>query len=69
MLARIAQSVSGLTYSSGGLSVKSRSDLEEQRGAMAGAVILVAAMRAMAGLSLPINAAIPLCENFRRERH
>lgn len=57
---------SGLTYNSGGLALKSQCQLEEQRGAMAGAAVVVATMRAVAALSLPINvsAVIPLCENM-----
>lgn len=57
---------SGLTYNSGGLALKERSDMEEQRSAMAGAAVVVATMRAVAALSLPVNvcAVIPLCENM-----
>lgn len=57
---------SGLTFNSGGLALKPKHDLEEQRGGMAGAAVVVATIRAVAALSLPINvsAVIPLCENM-----
>lgn len=40
--------------------------MDEYRGAMAGAAVVVATIRAAAALSLPINisAVIPLCENM-----
>lgn len=40
--------------------------MDQYRGSMAGAAVVVAAIRAAAALSLPINiaAVIPLCENM-----
>jgi cytosol aminopeptidase len=57
---------SGLTFNSGGLMIKPASRMSEYRGAMAGAACVVATMRAVAGLSLPINVVgvVPLCENM-----
>lgn len=57
---------SGLTFNSGGLNLKPAAGLAEHRASMAGAAAVVATMRAVAELSLPINvsAVIPLCENM-----
>lgn len=56
----------GITYNSGGLCLKDSNDLPEYRSSMAGAAVIVATIRAIAALSLPINvsAVIPLCENM-----
>uniref|UniRef100_A0A1A9WC21 Cytosol aminopeptidase n=1 Tax=Glossina brevipalpis TaxID=37001 RepID=A0A1A9WC21_9MUSC len=56
----------GMTFNSGGICLRPASGMEEYRGAMAGAAVVVAAIRAAAALSLPINisAVIPLCENM-----
>ncbi|XP_020815375.1 cytosol aminopeptidase [Drosophila serrata] len=56
----------GLTYNSGGLSLRSRECLHMYRGCMAGAAVCVATIRAAAALSLPINisALLPMCENM-----
>lgn len=56
----------GLTFNSGGLCLKKPEDLAEYRGAMAGAAVVVSAIRAAATLALPINITglIPLCENM-----
>lgn len=57
---------SGLTYNSGGLCLKDKYDLSEARSTMAGAASVVAIMRAVANLQLPINvsAIVPLCESM-----
>lgn len=57
---------SGLTYNSGGLCLKDKYDLSEARAAMSGAASVVAIMRAVANLMLPINvsAIVPLCESM-----
>lgn len=57
---------SGLTFNSGGLFTKEPKGLNEYRASMAGAAVVVATMRAIAELSLPINvsAVIPLCEHL-----
>ncbi|XP_034478465.1 cytosol aminopeptidase [Drosophila innubila] len=57
---------SGLTFNSGGLCLKRKSRMDEQRAAISGAATIVAAIRAAAALSLPINvsAMLPLCENM-----
>lgn len=56
----------GITFNSGGLCLKKPEGMDEYRGAMSGAASVVAAIRAAAALSLPINvvAVIPLCENM-----
>lgn len=57
---------SGLTYNSGGLCLKDKYDLSEARAAMSGAASVVAIMRGVANLMLPINvsAIVPLCESM-----
>ncbi|XP_055844532.1 cytosol aminopeptidase-like [Episyrphus balteatus] len=56
----------GITFNSGGISLRQRDGMDQYRGSMAGAAVVVAAIRAAATLSLPINiaAVIPLCENM-----
>ncbi|XP_017097388.2 cytosol aminopeptidase [Drosophila bipectinata] len=56
----------GLTFNSGGLCLLPRKGMDEYRGAVGGAAVCVAAIRAAAALSLPINvsAVLPLCENM-----
>lgn len=56
----------GITFDSGGLCLKGCKWMKNQRAAMCGAAAIVAAMRAVAALSLPINiqVVIPLCENM-----
>ncbi|XP_037936328.1 cytosol aminopeptidase-like [Teleopsis dalmanni] len=56
----------GLTFNSGGINLRRCRDMDEFRGAMSGAAVVVATMRAAAALSLPINltAILPLCENM-----
>lgn len=57
---------SGLTYNSGGLCLKDKYDLSEGRSTMSGAASVVAIMRAVANLMLPINVVgiVPLCESM-----
>lgn len=56
---------SGLTFNSGGICLKKKKRMTLYRGACSGAAVCVAAIRAAAALSLPLNisAVIPLCEN------
>lgn len=56
----------GITFNSGGLCLKDPEHMSEYRASMAGAAVVVAAMRGASALSLPINitAVIPLCENM-----
>ena len=56
----------GVTFNSGGICLKKAKGMDEYRGSMAGAAVVVSAIRAAAALSLPINvsAIIPLCENL-----
>lgn len=56
----------GITFNSGGISLRPKLRMDQYRGSMAGAAVVVAAIRAAATLSLPINiaAVIPLCENL-----
>lgn len=56
----------GLTYNCGGLHLLSCEEQAHMRGDMSGAACVVAAIRAVAGLQLPLNvrALIPLCENM-----
>jgi len=57
---------SGLTYNSGGINLKRTEGIDQFRGSMAGAAMVVSAIRAAATLSLPINITglVPLCENM-----
>lgn len=56
----------GVTYDSGGISIKTCDQQRHMIGDMGGAACVVAAARAVAGLQLPINirGLIPLCENM-----
>ncbi|KAJ9578841.1 hypothetical protein L9F63_004945 [Diploptera punctata] len=56
----------GVTFDSGGLCLKKCKGMMEYRADMAGAAVIVATMRAIAMLNLPINVTgvIPLCENM-----
>ncbi|XP_075225225.1 cytosol aminopeptidase-like [Lycorma delicatula] len=55
----------GTTFNTGGLCVKTYKDAEHMRGDMSGAACIVATLKAVAALQLPVNirALIPLCEN------
>ncbi|XP_034652852.1 cytosol aminopeptidase [Drosophila subobscura] len=56
----------GLTFHSGGLCLKPKRGMDEYRGTVSGAALVVATIRAASALSLPINlsAVLPLCENL-----
>lgn len=56
----------GITFDSGGLCLKKCRRMDRWRADMAGAAVIVAALRAASALSLPVNltAVIPLCENM-----
>ncbi|XP_045499311.1 cytosol aminopeptidase-like [Colias croceus] len=56
----------GVTFDSGGLCLKKAHEMKENRGSMAGAAVVLAAIRAIALAKVPINvsAVIPLCENM-----
>ncbi|KAH8371735.1 hypothetical protein KR093_008736 [Drosophila rubida] len=56
----------GLTFNSGGLCLKPKQRMDQNRASVSGAATCVAAIRAAAALSLPINvsAVLPLCENM-----
>jgi leucyl aminopeptidase len=56
----------GITFDSGGLSLKSRDNMEMMKNDMAGAAAVLAAMWAIVRLKLPINilGVIPLAENL-----
>ncbi|EDW40983.1 cytosol aminopeptidase [Drosophila sechellia] len=56
----------GITFNSGGINLRPCKGMDEFRGDLTGAASILAAMRAAAALSLPINitAVIPLCENL-----
>lgn len=56
----------GTTFDSGGLCLKRCHKMDIERANMCGAAAIVAAVRAAAALSLPINlnVVIPLCENM-----
>jgi leucyl aminopeptidase len=56
----------GITFDSGGISLKPALDLHRMKGDMAGAAAVVAAMMAIAQLDLPLSAVAlaPACENL-----
>ncbi|KAJ2832884.1 hypothetical protein FBU31_002003 [Coemansia sp. 'formosensis'] len=56
----------GITYDTGGYSLKLGKNMDLMKGDMGGGATVAAAMRAIAQLGLPINvvATIPLCENM-----
>jgi len=56
----------GITFDAGGLPVKNCTDLGRQRYDFAGAAAVVAALKAISSLRIPINVRglIPLCENM-----
>ncbi|KPJ16059.1 Cytosol aminopeptidase [Papilio machaon] len=56
----------GVTFDSGGLCLKPPEHMRENRGSMSGAAVVLAAIKAIAELKIPINirAVIPLCENL-----
>lgn len=56
----------GITFDTGGISLKKAEGMDEMRGDMGGAACVVATLQAIAKLKLPINVVglIPLCENM-----
>ncbi|OMH85128.1 Cytosol aminopeptidase [Zancudomyces culisetae] len=56
----------GITFDSGGISIKPSKGMDLMKGDMGGAAAVVAAMRGIAALKLPINAVccVPLTENL-----
>jgi leucyl aminopeptidase len=56
----------GITFDSGGISIKPSAKMEEMKSDMAGGAAVIAAMKAAAGLKLPINVIgiIPATENL-----
>ncbi|KAG2119215.1 hypothetical protein BD769DRAFT_1481710 [Suillus cothurnatus] len=56
----------GITFDSGGISLKPSADMKLMRGDMGGAATVVSSLLAIAQLQLPINivAVTPLCENL-----
>lgn len=56
----------GVTFDSGGISIKPGAAMDEMRGDMSGAACVVATLFALAGLNVEANvtALIPLCENM-----
>jgi len=63
---RVAFLGKGITFDSGGISIKPSADLHLMKGDMAGAAAVLAAMRAIAQRKLPIDvtAVIPAAENM-----
>lgn len=63
---RLALVGKGITFDSGGISIKSWPDLHLMKADMAGAAAVLAAMRAIAvrGLALDVTAVIPAAENM-----
>jgi leucyl aminopeptidase len=62
----IALTGKGVTFDSGGLSLKRTSEIEWMKSDMAGAATVMAVLRAAAELQLPVNldAALPFAENM-----
>jgi len=56
----------GVTFDSGGISIKPSKGMEDMRADMGGAACVVGALRSVAALKVPLNvrAYIPLCENM-----
>ncbi len=56
----------GITFDTGGISLKSAERMDEMKGDMGGAAAVLGAMQAIAGLQLHLNvtALIPTCENM-----
>ncbi|MFV9510017.1 leucyl aminopeptidase [Tepidibacillus sp. LV47] len=56
----------GITFDSGGIQLKPEKDLDEMKGDMAGAAVVLAAMNAIGTLKPHVNviAVIPACENM-----
>ncbi|OMH80477.1 Cytosol aminopeptidase [Zancudomyces culisetae] len=60
----------GITFDTGGISIKPSRNMDLMKGDMGGAASVVAAMRGIAALKLPINAVccVPLAENMPSEK-
>jgi len=56
----------GITFDSGGISIKPSAKMEEMKSDMAGGAAVIATMKAVAGLNLPVNVVgiIPATENL-----
>ena len=56
----------GVTFDSGGISLKPREGMERMKDDMAGAAVVMGAIRAAAGLGMPVNVVglIPVAENM-----
>ncbi|KAK9509542.1 hypothetical protein O3M35_006839 [Rhynocoris fuscipes] len=56
----------GVTFDCGGLCLKNAHNMSEYRADLAGAAVIVATMKAVAQIAIPVNiqALIPLCENM-----
>ncbi len=56
----------GITFDSGGISIKPSAKMEEMKSDMAGGAAVIATMKAVAGLKLPVNVVgiIPATENL-----
>ena len=56
----------GITFDSGGISLKPGADMDEMKYDMSGAASVLGAMRALAGMRAPVNAIgiVPACENM-----
>lgn len=60
----------GVTFDTGGISIKPSSGMGEMRGDMGGAACVIATMDAIAALNLPVNLTVlcPLAENMPSDR-
>lgn len=56
----------GITFDTGGISIKPAANMDEMKGDMAGAAAVIAAVRAIAALQLPIKVTgwVPMAENM-----
>jgi len=56
----------GITFDTGGISLKPGASMDEMKYDMAGAASVLGAMRALAGMKAPVNAiaVVPTCENM-----
>ena len=56
----------GITFDTGGISLKPAAEMDEMKYDMAGAASVLGAMRALAGMKAPVNAiaVVPTCENM-----
>jgi len=63
---RVALVGKGITFDSGGISIKPSAGMDQMKADMAGAAAIVAVMTAVAGLDLPIEvtATVPMAENL-----